>query len=133
MSDNRHENARPRPSDQLDADGAQAAGAPAAGHVIADTADASSLQESTYPAGAVFPARGRGDGLLARKTERATHCPYKGDASYYSIILDGEVLENVAWSYEDPFPAMEQIRGRLAFYTDRIDVYEVAEAERRAH
>ena len=91
-------------------------------HVIADTADAVLLEEADRPAVVYFPRSGVETGFLS-KTDRSTHCPYKGDASYYSIMLDGDVLENVVWSYEAPFPAMEAITGLLAFYTDRVEVY----------
>ena len=91
-------------------------------HVIADSADAMTLQESTYPAVTYFPRKDVETSFLA-KTDRTTHCPYKGDASYYSIMIDGDLLENVVWSYEAPFPAMEAITGHLAFYTDRVEVY----------
>ena len=98
-------------------------------HVIADAADALELKEADYPAVVYFPRKAVETGFLS-KTDRSTHCPYKGDASYYSIMLDGEVLENVVWSYEAPFPAMEAITGHLAFYTDRVEVYAPpAEAE----
>ena len=99
-----------------------------ADHILADSVDAIALQESTYPVVRYFAREDVETGFLS-KTEKTTHCPYKGDASYYSMFIDGEVLENVVWSYEDPYPAMEQIRGRLAFYPDRIEVYEVSEAE----
>ena len=91
-------------------------------HVIADTPDAVLLKEADYPAVVYFPRGGVETGFLS-KTDRTTHCPYKGDASYYSIMMDGELLENVVWSYEAPFPAMEAIGGLLAFYTDRVEVY----------
>ena len=91
-------------------------------HVIADTAAAMELKEATYPAVIYFPRKDVETGFLS-KTDRTSHCPYKGDASYYSILIDGEVLENVVWSYESPFPAMEAITGLLAFYTDRVEVY----------
>jgi hypothetical protein len=54
-----------------------------------------------------------------------TYCPFKGDCSYYSIPAGGKKSVNAVWSYEDPFPAVEQIRGRVAFYPDRVD--EIAE------
>jgi uncharacterized protein (DUF427 family) len=94
------------------------------GHVLADSAAALTLQEASYPAVQYLP---RGDiemGFFG-KTERRSTCPYKGDASYYTAVIDGQVLENVAWSYEDPYPAMEQIRGHLAFYPDKVRIYEV--------
>jgi uncharacterized protein (DUF427 family) len=66
-------------------------------------------------------------GYLGR-TDRRTHCPYKGDAAYYSVLIDGELAENGVWVYEDPLSAAEVLRGRLAFDTDRIEVYEIDDA-----
>lgn len=97
------------------------------GHVIADTEDALILEESTYPARVYFPRDDVSMEYFSR-TSHATHCPYKGDASYYTLLMDGQFADDVAWSYEDPFPAMSSIAGRLAFYTDRIEVYEVDDA-----
>ncbi len=95
------------------------------GHVIADTAEALTLQESTYPAVQYLPRKDVEMGFFG-KTARSTHCPYKGDASYYTLSIDSLILENVVWSYEDPFPAMEQIRAYMAFYPDKVRIYEVA-------
>ena len=92
-------------------------------HVLADTADALILQESTYPAVQYFPRADVETGFFA-KTDKVTHCPYKGAASHYTMMIDGRVIENGAWSYEDPFPAVEAIRGRIAFYTNKVEVYE---------
>ena len=94
------------------------------GHVIVDSADALTLQEATYPAVQYIPRQDVEMGFFGR-TDHHTTCPYKGEASYYTLTIDGEILENVAWSYEDPYPAMEQIREHLAFYTNRVRVYEV--------
>jgi uncharacterized protein (DUF427 family) len=58
---------------------------------------------------------------LFTKTDNATHCPYKGDASYYSISAGGKKAENAVWSYEAPFPAMAEIKDYLAFYPNRVD------------
>jgi uncharacterized protein (DUF427 family) len=57
-------------------------------------------------------------------TDHSTHCPYKGDASYFSIVADGRTVANAVWSYEQPFPAMTQIKDHLAFYPDRVDKIE---------
>ena len=62
----------------------------------------------------------RTEALLA--TSFRTTCPFKGEASYWSIGLDGERLENAVWSNEDPIPGAEQIAGLLCFYPDRVDV-----------
>jgi len=94
------------------------------GHVIADSAAALTLQESTYPAVQYIPREDIEMGFFGR-TDHRTNCPYKGDASYFSTKIDGDMLENVAWSYEDPYPAMDQIRGMLAFYPNKVRVYEV--------
>jgi len=93
-------------------------------HVIADSGDALVLREADYPPVIYFP---RGDVSMEyfSKTDRSTHCPYKGDAAYYTILMDGHFAENAVWTYEEPYPAMEQIRGRLAFYPDKVEVYAV--------
>ena len=90
------------------------------GAVVAESARALTLQEASYPAVQYIP-REDADPALLKRTERSTHCPYKGDASYYSIEADGRRAENAIWSYETPFPAMQQIAGHLAFYPDRVD------------
>jgi len=103
-----------------------------AGHVIADSAEALILQESTYPPVVYFPRADVEMGYMSR-TDRGTHCPYKGDASYFTVLMDGQFAENAVWTYEQPFPAMEALEGRLAFYTDKIEVYEVADAAVNPH
>lgn len=97
------------------------------GHVIADSAEALILQEASYPPVVYFP---RGDVSMEylSRTAHATHCPYKGDAAYYTIAMDGRIAENAVWTYETPFPAMQQIEGRLAFYPNRVEIYAVDEA-----
>ena len=90
------------------------------GAVVADSARARTLQEASYPAVQYIPREDADMALLAR-TERSTHCPYKGDASYYSIEAGGRRAENAIWTYETPFPAMAEIAGHLAFYPDRVD------------
>lgn len=105
------------------------------GHVIADTTDALLLQEASYPQVVYFPRDDVSMDYMSR-TERSTHCPYKGDAAYYTLLMDGHFAENVAWSYESPYPAMSLIEGRLAFYPDKVEIYAVpdesaaAEADR---
>ena len=103
-----------------------------AGHVIADTDDALILKEANYPPVVYFPRADVAMEYMTR-TERKTHCPYKGDAGYYTILMDGEFAENAVWTYEQPFDGMEPIDGRLAFYTDRAEVYEVDDAAVNPH
>ncbi|AOI88839.1 DUF427 domain-containing protein [Burkholderia pseudomultivorans] len=91
-----------------------------AGRTIADTQRALSLREATYPAVLYIP-REDADMTLLQRTDHATYCPYKGDCAYYSIPSGGERAVNAVWTYEHPYPAVEGIRGHLAFYPDRVD------------
>jgi uncharacterized protein (DUF427 family) len=93
--------------------------------VIAETTHALSLKEASYPAVQYVP-RADAKMELLKHTERVTHCPYKGDASYFSIAADGKTIENAIWTYETPFPAMAEISGYLAFYPDKVRIEEVA-------
>ena len=95
------------------------------GKVVADSTRALTLKEASYPAVQYIPREDANMALLAR-TERTTHCPYKGDASYFSIKANGKSLENSIWTYETPFPAMAEIAGHLAFYPDKVKIEEVA-------
>ena len=92
--------------------------------VIAETTKALTLKEAKYPAVQYVPREDTNMALLER-TDRVTHCPYKGDASYYSIKADGKTLDNAIWTYETPFPAMTEISGHLAFYPDKVKIEEV--------
>jgi uncharacterized protein (DUF427 family) len=58
------------------------------------------------------------------RTDHSTHCPYKGDASYFSIRVGDRLSENAIWSYEQPFPAVAEIKELLAFYSNRVDAIE---------
>ncbi|WP_344144950.1 DUF427 domain-containing protein [Kribbella yunnanensis] len=89
--------------------------------VLADTRDALSLQESTYPAVQYVP-RDDVDFTLLERTEHSTYCPYKGDASYYSILPAGEAGVNAVWTYEQPYDAVADIRDHVAFYADKVSI-----------
>ena len=95
-----------------------------AGRIVADTDDALTLREADYPAVQYIP-REDVDFSQLERTDHATYCPYKGECSYYSVPAGGKKSVNAVWSYEDPFPAVAQIKGHVAFYTDRVD--EIAE------
>ncbi|MCA1474471.1 MULTISPECIES: DUF427 domain-containing protein [Bradyrhizobium] len=92
--------------------------------VIAETSKALTLKEARYPAVQYVPREDANMALLER-TDRVTHCPYKGDANYYSVKADGKTLDNAIWTYEIPFPAMTEISGHLAFYPDKVKIEEV--------
>src|ERR1700676_1760858 len=95
-----------------------------AGRVIADTRNALTLREASYPPVQYIPSEDV-DFSQFKRTDHATYCPYKGGCSYYSIPAGGKKSVNAVWSYEEPFPAGEQIRGHRAFYPERVD--EIAE------
>ncbi len=92
--------------------------------VVADTMRALALREANYPVVYYVP-RADADMSLLTATRHATHCPYKGDASYFTISAGGRTAENAAWSYERPYPEMAEIKGYLAFYPHRVDAIEV--------
>jgi uncharacterized protein (DUF427 family) len=93
------------------------------GHEIADTSAALTLQESTYPAVQYVPRADVAMEFLTR-TDHSSHCPYKGDASYFTLVRDGTIAENAVWTYENPYPAMTQIKDYLAFYPNRVEIVE---------
>ena len=95
-----------------------------AGRVIADTRDALALREADYPAVQYIP-REDVDFSQLERTDHTTYCPYKGDCNYYSVLAGGRKSVNAVWTYEDPYPAVAQIKGHVAFYPDRVD--EIAE------
>jgi len=96
-----------------------------AGRIIAETTQALTLREASYKPVHYIP-RGDADMSLLERTHHSTHCPYKGDASYFSIKVDGRNSENAVWSYEHPFPSMTEIKDYLAFYPTRVDAVEEA-------
>ncbi|HEY6027535.1 MAG TPA: DUF427 domain-containing protein [Pseudolabrys sp.] len=94
-----------------------------AGKTIAETANALTLKEASYPPVFYIP-RADADMSALTPTAHHTHCPYKGDASYFTIAVGGRTAENAVWSYEQPFPAVAEIKEHLAFYPNRVDKIE---------
>ncbi len=90
------------------------------GKVIADTRDALTLREASYPPVRYIPRRDV-DMTALERSEHTTYCPYKGEASYYSIPAGGNRSLNAVWTYEAPSEAVAQIKDYLAFYPDRVD------------
>ena len=81
------------------------------GEVVADTHNALQLQESTYPAVQYIPLENVVQELLTR-TDTSTYCPYKGEAAYYSVTTAaGDTVDDVIWTYEQPYPAVAAIAG----------------------
>ena len=94
------------------------------GTVIADTDRALTLAEGTLPAVQYVP---REDALMAAftPTDRRTHCPFKGDANYFTLSAGGRLAENAVWTYETPFAEVADIAGHLAFYPDKVKIEEM--------
>ena len=93
------------------------------GAVIADTTRALVMRAPGTPDQPYIP---RDDVDMSRlvRTDLVTHCPYKGDAAYWSIRSGPRTVENAVWSYEAPYDEMAPIKGYLAFYGDRVDAIE---------
>ncbi|WP_117193736.1 DUF427 domain-containing protein [Rhizobium terrae] len=94
-----------------------------AGKVIADSLNSLRLQEASYPPVHYIPRKDVDMSLLQR-TDHQSYCPYKGEASYFSIAAGGERSKNAVWSYENPYEAVAGIREHVAFYPDRVDSIE---------
>jgi uncharacterized protein (DUF427 family) len=93
---------------------------------IARTRAALTLREASYPPVQYIPLADV-DPAVLRESGTVTYCPYKGEASYYSVQADGgQLLEDLIWTYQQPYPAVGQIEGHVAFYPDRA-VIEIAD------
>jgi uncharacterized protein (DUF427 family) len=91
-----------------------------AGEVVADSARTLTVRESRHDPVSYFP---REDVRLERleSTDHETFCPFKGEASYWSVKSADTALENSVWSYEDPFPEVAGLKDYVAFYADRFE------------
>jgi uncharacterized protein (DUF427 family) len=94
-----------------------------AGNVIADTTKALVLREARYGAVQYIPREDVNMALLKR-SQTQSYCPYKGDASYFSIPVAGERSIDAIWTYETPYEAVAPIKEYLAFYPNRVDAIE---------
>jgi len=94
-----------------------------AGKVIADTTRALTLREANYPAVQYVPREDVDMAALSR-SDSHTYCPYKGEASYFSIPADGARSVGTVWTYEAPYQSVSAIKDHLAFYPDRVDLTE---------
>ena len=93
------------------------------GQVIAESADVLVMREAAYPPAAYFPRADVKMDMLA-STDHHTYCPYKGEASYFSIKTADASEDNAVWTYEQPYDAVTSIGDRLAFYTSKLDAVE---------
>jgi len=92
------------------------------GVTVAESDNALSLAEASYPVVQYIPI-GDVDQSLLERTDSQTYCPYKGDASYYSLqTSDGETETDLIWTYEQPYEAVSEIKGHVAFYANRAEI-----------
>ncbi len=91
------------------------------GKTIADTTAALELKEASYPSVFYIP-RDDADMDFFDRTERITHCPYKGDAHYFTLVDGARRADNAVWTYETPGEAVAAIAGHLAFYPDKVEI-----------
>ena len=90
------------------------------GTVLADTQSALVLKEGPLPPANYIP---RADVQMSylQRTDHSTHCPFKGDASYFSVSVNGKTEENAVWTYEAPIDSVAQIKDYVVFYPEKMD------------
>ncbi|MBC7133244.1 MAG: DUF427 domain-containing protein [Roseovarius sp.] len=97
----------------------------AGGAVLAESRNALELTEGDYPFVIYFPREDIAMAFL-EESEQTSHCPFKGDARFFSIVTKSQTLTNAAWSYENPRPEVAEIKDHIAFYaTSRVTVERV--------
>ena len=89
--------------------------------VVADTTAALVLQESNYPPAQYIPLADV-DPALIEPTDTSTYCPYKGDASYYTLVTAGGELTDAVWTYRNPYPVVAEIADHVAFYPNKVEI-----------
>ncbi len=99
-----------------------------AGVTVADTVGAIELREGSLPPVYYIP-RQDADAATLEPTDHRSHCPFKGDAAYFTLSAGGKTTVNAAWSYEEPYPAAAGIKRYLAFYPDKVDAIKVDPVE----
>ena len=93
----------------------------AGGATIAESTSTLVLQEADYPPVRYIPLSDVDQALLA-PSDKSTYCPYKGEASYWSITTEPGRGEDAVWFYDAPYAAVEPIRDHVAFYADRVEI-----------
>lgn len=81
------------------------------GRVLAESDDIVTVEGNAY-----FPAKSITDRDLLRDSDTTTYCGWKGECSYYHVVVDGQTNTDACWYYADPKPTAEEIRDRVAFW-----------------
>ncbi len=98
-----------------------------AGQTVADSRNALTLREASYPPVHYIPLADVDQSLLA-PSDHMTYCPYKGECNYHGLPHGGDRGRNAVWTYREPYEAVAAIRDHVAFYPDRVDSIEVLSA-----
>jgi uncharacterized protein (DUF427 family) len=93
----------------------------AGGRVIADSTSALVLREAKLPPVYYVPLDDVDASAIARSSS-ISHCPYKGDASYYDVVTDTGTIGDAVWEYQHPYDAVGEIAGHVAFYPSRVQI-----------
>ena len=91
------------------------------GAVVVETGRALVMRESIYPPVYYLPLADAVTDAL-RESDHSTHCPHKGDASYYTLCIDGAEAENAVWTYREPKDGVAQICDHIAFYPKYVEI-----------
>ena len=91
------------------------------GELVAESRRALELRESHHKPRWYLPPEDVREGVL-EPSEKTSHCPFKGDASYFSVRAGGELHRDLVWTYQDPLPAVREIAGRVAFYDEKVEL-----------
>ncbi|KAL5333983.1 DUF427-domain-containing protein [Aspergillus crustosus] len=87
--------------------------------VIAETETWETVEGNIY-----FPESSIKDQSILKSTDLSTFCPWKGYASYWSIVLDDKTIDNAIWYYKEPYDAAKNIKDHVAFYKDKVEIVE---------
>lgn len=96
------------------------------GQTIAESRNTLMMSERSHGPVYYFPKADVHFEML-EKSDYSSHCPFKGDASYWSILGAGRREKNAVWSYENPYDEVTEIAGTMAFYASKVDSIEVTD------
>lgn len=104
------------------------------GHTLASATHAFHLHETGLPPRLYLPF-GSVDASILRKSDLQTKCPYKGDAEYYHVVINGKEYKNLVWYYRVPTAESAPVAGSLCFYNEKVDIEidDVAQARPKTH
>lgn len=102
------------------------------GQTVMDTERGMLLHETHILPQLYVPIEDVGSEFLT-PTDHSTHCPYKGDASYWTVTVGDDSRENAVWGYADPTEGADWLEGYVAFYWDQVDVWLDEDEEVRGH